>query len=58
MLASMDERRRAWLADHFYAGRDRDMAWLDAEGLTVVDEDFDQQDGWGDRHLVLRSPGA
>ena len=29
--------------------------WLDAEGLDVVDEGYDQEDGWGYRHLLLRS---
>ena len=36
------------------AERDR-AAWLDAEGLDVVDEGYDQEDGWGYRHLLLRS---
>ena len=29
---------------HHYPGRDRVMSWLEAEGLTVVEEDLDQQD--------------
>ena len=40
---------------HFYPGRDQVMRWLDAEGLEVVDEKFDQEDDWGYRHLLLRS---
>lgn len=40
---------------HYYPGRDRVMAWLAAEGLQVLDEAFDQQEGWGYRHLLLRS---
>ena len=40
--------------DHYYPGRDRVIAWLDAEGLDVVDEGYDQEDGWGYRHLLLR----
>jgi SAM-dependent methyltransferase len=39
---------------HYYPGRERVMSWLADEGLAVVDEDFDQQDGWGYRHLLLR----
>ena len=39
---------------HYYPGRDRVMTWLAAEGLVVVDEAFDQHDGWGYRHLFLR----
>jgi hypothetical protein len=31
------------------------MAWLATEGLTVVDEAFDQHEGWGYRHLFLRA---
>jgi SAM-dependent methyltransferase len=40
---------------HYYPGRDRVMAWLATEGLTVVDEAFDQHEGWGYRHLLLRA---
>jgi SAM-dependent methyltransferase len=38
---------------HYYPGRDRVMRWLDAEGLTVVAEGFDQEDGWGYRHFLV-----
>jgi hypothetical protein len=31
------------------------MGWLADDGLELVDEAFDQQDGWGYRHLLLRS---
>ena len=31
------------------------MEWLAAEGLALVDEASDQQDGWGYRHLFLRA---
>ena len=41
---------------HYYPGRDQVMAWFDAEGLDVVDEGFDQEDGWGYRHWLLRDP--
>jgi ubiquinone/menaquinone biosynthesis C-methylase UbiE len=40
---------------HYYPGRARVFAWLAAEGLEVVDEAYDQQDGWGYRHLLLRT---
>jgi SAM-dependent methyltransferase len=40
---------------HYYPGRAQVMAWLADEGLELVDEAFDQQDGWGYRHLLLRS---
>jgi SAM-dependent methyltransferase len=39
---------------HYYPGRDRVAGWLDAEGLTVVAEGFDQEDGWGYHHLLVR----
>jgi ubiquinone/menaquinone biosynthesis C-methylase UbiE len=39
---------------HYYAGREQVMAWLGAEGLTVVAEAFDQEDDWGYRHLLLQ----
>lgn len=40
---------------HYYPGREQVMRWLEAEGLEVVGEAFDQEDGWGYRHLLLRS---
>jgi SAM-dependent methyltransferase len=39
---------------HYYPGRDRVLSWIAAEGLTVIDEAFDQQEGWGYRHLLVR----
>jgi ubiquinone/menaquinone biosynthesis C-methylase UbiE len=38
---------------HYYPGRDQVARWLEAEGLVVVEEAFDQEDGWGYRHLLL-----
>jgi SAM-dependent methyltransferase len=40
---------------HYYPGRDRVLGWIDAEGLQVIDEGFSQEEGWGYRHLLLRS---
>ena len=40
---------------HFYPGRAQVMRWLDAEGLDLVAEAFDDEDGWGYRHLLVRS---
>ena len=42
---------------HFYPGRERALAWLSAAGFEPVHEDFEQHDGWGYRHLLLRSRG-
>ena len=41
---------------HYYPGREQVVRWTAAEGLDIVDETFDQQEGWGYRHLLLRSP--
>jgi SAM-dependent methyltransferase len=40
---------------HYYPGRDQALAWLADAGFEPVDEDVDQQDGWGYRHLILRA---
>lgn len=40
---------------HYHPGRESVMGWLAAEGLEVVHEGFDQEDGWGYWHLLLRS---
>lgn len=40
---------------HYHPGRDQVLRWLDAEGLQVVEEGFDQEDGWGYWHLLIRS---
>jgi SAM-dependent methyltransferase len=39
---------------HYYPGRAQVKTWFDAEGLDVVDEGFDQEDGWGYRHWLVR----
>jgi SAM-dependent methyltransferase len=41
---------------HYYPDREQVLRWTAAEGLDIVDETFDQQEGWGYRHLLLRSP--
>ncbi len=38
---------------HFYPGRDQIQRWLEDAGLRIEDEAFDQEDGWGYRHLLL-----
>jgi SAM-dependent methyltransferase len=42
---------------HYYPGRDRVTGWLHAAGLRILDEGFNQEDGWGYRHLLLQSAG-
>jgi SAM-dependent methyltransferase len=41
---------------HYYPGREGVLALLGAEGLMVVDEAVDEQDGWVYRHLLIRTP--
>jgi SAM-dependent methyltransferase len=41
---------------HYYPDRERVMAWFADEGLEPVAERFDQEDGWGYRHWLLRDP--
>ena len=41
---------------HFYPGRDRVARWLADEGLEVVEQDTEPQDGWAYWHLLLRAP--
>jgi ubiquinone/menaquinone biosynthesis C-methylase UbiE len=41
---------------HYYPGRERVTGWFADEGLVVVDEGYKQEDGWGYRHFLLRSP--
>lgn len=39
---------------HYYPGRERVARWLADEGLVVVDDGYNQEDGWGYRHLLVR----
>jgi SAM-dependent methyltransferase len=41
---------------HYYPGRDRVMAWFEAAGLDVIDEDYSAEEDWGYRHFLLRAP--
>ncbi len=40
---------------HYYPEPDQVARWLEAEGLTIVGEGRNREDGWGYRHLLLRS---
>ena len=40
---------------HYYPGRDRVTGWLNKAGLQILDEGFNQEDGWGYRHFLLQS---
>lgn len=40
---------------HHYPGREQVLRWLGGEGLTVVEEAYDQENGWGYRHFLARS---
>lgn len=39
---------------HYYPGRERVARWLAAEGLEIVADGYNQEDGWGYRHLLVR----
>jgi ubiquinone/menaquinone biosynthesis C-methylase UbiE len=39
---------------HYYPSRTQVATWLAAEGLDLVAEAFDQEDGWAYRHLLLK----
>jgi SAM-dependent methyltransferase len=43
---------------HYYPGRERVAQWLDAEGLVVVEDGYNQEDGWGYRHFLVREAPA
>jgi cyclopropane fatty-acyl-phospholipid synthase-like methyltransferase len=40
---------------HYYPTGQQVGDWIAAEGLAVIDETYHQDDGWGYRHLLLRS---
>jgi SAM-dependent methyltransferase len=42
---------------HYYPGRKQAVAWITHEGLTIVDEGFRRENGWGYRHFLLRTGG-
>jgi len=39
---------------HYYPRRDRVTGWLHAAELQMIDEGFNQEDGWGYRHFLLQ----
>jgi cyclopropane fatty-acyl-phospholipid synthase-like methyltransferase len=43
--------------NHYYPGRDQVTAWLTAAGLRILDEGYQQEDGWGYRHFLLHTAG-
>lgn len=43
---------------HYYPGRNRVAGWFAQEDLTILDEGFKQEDGWGYRHFLLRANEA
>jgi SAM-dependent methyltransferase len=40
---------------HFYPGRERALDWLAGAGFQPTAEEYDDHDGWGYRHLLLRT---
>jgi ubiquinone/menaquinone biosynthesis C-methylase UbiE len=45
---------------HYYPGRDRVLAWVAAEGLSVLNEAYESGPNgeWGYRHFLLRTPAG
>ena len=41
---------------HYYPGRQQTIAWFQRDGLVILDEDYQQENGWGYRHFLLRTP--
>ena len=39
---------------HYYPGQEQVRRWLSDAGLEIVDEGFNQEDGWGYRHYLVR----
>ncbi len=42
---------------HYYPGRGQAVEWITHEGLTIVDEAFRWENGWGYRHFLLHTRG-
>jgi SAM-dependent methyltransferase len=40
---------------HYYPGRDQAVAWFGQQGLAIVGEGFQRENGWGYRHFLLRA---
>jgi hypothetical protein len=43
---------------HYCPGRDQAAGWFNQQGLTIVDESFRRENGWGNRHFLLRASPA
>ncbi len=39
---------------HYYPGRDRVTGWCHDAGLQILDQAFQQENGWGYRHFLLQ----
>jgi ubiquinone/menaquinone biosynthesis C-methylase UbiE len=42
---------------HYYPGREQAVLWFTREGLTIADEGFRRENGWGYRHFLLHTDG-
>jgi cyclopropane fatty-acyl-phospholipid synthase-like methyltransferase len=40
----------------YYPGREQVIEWIVTAGLTLIDEAYHQEDGWGYRHVLLQRP--
>ena len=41
---------------HYYPSREQVTEWIARAGLTLIDDEYHQEDGWGYRHLLLHRP--
>jgi cyclopropane fatty-acyl-phospholipid synthase-like methyltransferase len=39
---------------HYYPSREQVLEWISRAGLEVLDEGYEEEAGWGYRHLLLR----
>jgi len=42
---------------HYCPSREQVIEWIAAARLSLIDEAYHQEDGWGYRHLLLRAAG-
>ena len=43
---------------HYYPDRDQVAGWFRRQGLAIADEGFRRENGWGNRHFLLRTSQA
>ena len=46
------------VAGYHYYRTQQVLRWIEARASEIVDERYQQEDGWGYRHFLLHSPSA